>query len=102
MATASDEKWPHDVLMNNTVCIVCNRRYFNRWQSCNRRAAAVNLHPGLMGIRRQHIYMVKLFSKYQVNKHGVTVPFQGHPGAKTTIEVYTVVDRSLPQEQQNK
>ena len=102
VATATDEKWTYERLLENTVCMVCNRMYFNRWYSCNRRAAAVNMHPGLMGIQRQHIYMVKIFSKYQTNQHGITIPFQGQPGVKTALEVYSITDKSLPKCKQNK
>ena len=102
VATASDEKWSYDMLMRNTVCRVCNQMYFNNWFSCNRRAACVNTHPGLLGIRRQHLYMIKLFAKYQTNRHNITIPFEGHPGAKTTLEVYSITDQSLPKTKQHK
>ena len=102
VATATDEKWPYELLVRNTVCFVCNNQYFNCWYSCNRRAAATNMHPGLMGITRQHIYMVKLLVKYQPNELGLIPPFHGHPGATTEKEEYLVVDQSVPKKHQKK
>lgn len=102
VATASDQKWPYETLLRNTVCMVCNNEYYNCWYSCNRRAAATNTHPGLLELRRQHIYMVKLMVKYQTNEDEILVPFHGHPGAVTELEVYRVIDKSVPKSQQFK
>ena len=102
VATATEEKWPYDVLVRNTVCQVCNNQYYNCWYSCNRRAAATNSHPGLLSLTRQHVYMVKLLVKYQTNKFGILVPFHGHPGATTEMEEYVVVDQSVPKSQQRR
>lgn len=102
VATATDIKWPYELLLRNTVCMVCNNEYYNCWYSCNRRAAATNTHPGLLGLRRQHVYMVKLMVKYQTNEFDILVPFHGHPGAVTEMETYRVVDKSVPKSQQLK
>ena len=102
VATATETKWPYDLLVRNTVCTVCNNQYYNRWYSCNRRSAAVNMHPGLMGITRQHVYMVKLLVKYQTNDFDILSPVHGHPGATTEKSTYVVVDQSVPKEHQQK
>ena len=46
--------------------------------------------------------MVKLMVKYQTNEDEILVPFHGHPGAVTELEVYRVIDKSVPKSQQFK
>ena len=60
----------------------------------------VNLHPGLLAIRRQHFYLVKLVAKYVVHPYSFDISFQGHPGASTTKNTYVIPHVSLPKDLQ--
>lgn len=102
ISTMTEEKWPYELLLLNTICTICNNQYYNNWYSCARRQAMVNTHPGLMEVRRQHYFMVKLIVKYQVNNYGIKVPFLGQPGVITEVEEYKVPNVSLPKDLQIK
>ena len=101
IATMANEKWSYDELVKNTVCHICNKEYFNRWYSCNRRQAMINTHPGLLCARRQHFYMVKLMAKYQITRYARDSNFMGHPGTKTELETYFISNPALPKELQD-
>ena len=102
VATVTDEKWPYELLLQNTICSICNNQYYNNWFSCNRRQAMVNTHPGLLSLKRQHFYMVKLFAKYQIRSFSRNSNFNGQPGVKTELETYTIPNAALPKELQRK
>ena len=101
LATVSDVAWDFSTLVQNTICSFCNRELLNKWYSCNRRAAMVNVHPGLTSYQRQHYYVVNIFAKYL---SGTTngVRYQGHPGARSRKLTYRFTDMSLPKSYQIK
>jgi len=103
LATTTEEKWTYEQLMMNTVCQFCNRNHYNNWYSCNRRSCMVNLHKGLINIRRQHWYLVKLVAKYAINPfEAIKIAFSGHPGAKTEQQTYRISHISLPKDLQTR
>ena len=61
----------------------------------------VNLHPGLLSTNRQHYYLIKIVAKYIVHEFPYgKMKFDGHPGAQTVKEVYTISHKSVPKHQQ--
>lgn len=100
VATATSETWTYEQLIENSICQFCNKQHLNCWFSCNRRSSMVNLHPGLLSIRRQHWYLVKLVAKYVINPYSVPISFQGYPGAITRKNVYVIPHLSLPKDLQ--
>ena len=102
VGTITNDKWSYEALLQNTICTICNNNYYNRWYSCNRRQAMVNTHPGLLCTRRQHFYMVKLFTKYQIRGFSRDSNFIGKPGETSEMETYKVPNQSVPKELQIK
>ena len=101
ISTITDQVWDYPTMLLNTICFYCNQERLNNWYSCNRRASMINLHPGLLYVRRQHYFIMSIFAKYCSSRDS-TILYRGHPDTQSELREYKITDISLPMDLQTR
>ena len=67
-------RWPVGELKRNGLCGLCYVHELNDWNSCMRRQALLNLHPGMISRPRQMLYLILQVLKYLPIPNGYVGP----------------------------